>query len=716
MRIVFALLIVLFVFSTLNVQPGDAQVDLPEGAIARLSPGNFETIAFNSDSTLLASGGGVEVQIWNARNGIFNQTVEVKNAPPLGLVYGIAFRPNGTTLAIACSDRILYLWNGNASDTAWFNLGGSLYDVAFSPDGTMLAVGSEGRNDNHESLSVVHLWDVSTSNYRSIRTLTGHAGSGWVNSVAFSPDSKTLASGSIDGKVRLWDVSSGTLKNTLEHSDQVVDLAYSPDGTTIVAASGSYLHIWDVSSGTLKKRFRHGWAGDPLSSVAYSPDGTTIASGSTRGHGAILWDAETGAQKKRLTGNNGIVWSVAYSPDGTRLATGGTTSGASDSVLLWKVTSSVPTPTGAPVFTDGGTAMRSVAENTAAGVNIGVPVAATDMNNDTLTYTLSGTDANAFSLDTTTGQLRTRAALDYETKSIYTLTITVSDGNLIDIINVTVNVTNMADDAANVPNTADDAVSGIFPYVYWTDSWACKIQRANLSGANIEDLVPQVCPSKIAVDIDRGKMYWTESTLLSKIRRANLDGSNVEDLVTQNRNTAPELSGIALDVAGDKMYWIDGRKIRRANLNGTNIQDIVSFPEGRTHWADIALDVVRGKLYWADGDKIYRVNLDGSNMQEILDRWTINSIALDVVGGKMYYSDDHNIRYTELDGSNSQQLITGISAGDIALDVAGRKIYWVGSATNVGDRALGQRCSVREFGWNEHTAPRFHRNRRGKGT
>ena len=137
-------------------------------------------------------------------------------------------------------------------------------------------------------------------------------------------------------------------------------------------------------------------------------------------------------------------------------------------------------------------------------------------------------------------------------------------------------------------NIATSFAQGSPHYMYWTDFDDCKIQRANLSGANIEDLVPQVCPSKIAVDIARGKMYWTESTLFSKIRRANLDGSNVEDLVTQNRDTAPEFSGIALDVAGDKMYWIDGRKIRRANLNGTNIQDIVSFPEGRTHWADIA--------------------------------------------------------------------------------------------------------------------------------
>ena len=108
MRTVFALLIVLFVFSTFNVQPGDTQVDLPEGAIARLNHGNFdlETVAFNPDSTILASGGGDEVQLWNVRTGILNHTID-----GLGWVRSLAFSPNGTMLAIGLSDTILHLWN-----------------------------------------------------------------------------------------------------------------------------------------------------------------------------------------------------------------------------------------------------------------------------------------------------------------------------------------------------------------------------------------------------------------------------------------------------------------------------------------------------------------------------------------------------------------------------------------------------------------------------
>ena len=97
----------------------------------------------------------------------------------------------------------------------------------------------------------------------------------------------------------------------------------------------------------------------------------------------------------------------------------------------------------APVFTDGTSTTRSIAENTASGVNIGTAIAATDAENDALTYTLGGTDAAAFSIDRTTGQLKTSAALDYETKSSYSVVVIVSDDSLTDTITVTINVTNI---------------------------------------------------------------------------------------------------------------------------------------------------------------------------------------------------------------------------------------------------------------------------------
>ena len=103
-----------------------------------------------------------------------------------------------------------------------------------------------------------------------------------------------------------------------------------------------------------------------------------------------------------------------------------------------------------PEFTDGTSATRSIAENTASGQNIGTVIAATDVDaNTTLTYTLSGDDASSFSIVSTSGQLQTKAALDYETKTSYSVTVSVSDGNGgSDSITVTINVTDVAENRA----------------------------------------------------------------------------------------------------------------------------------------------------------------------------------------------------------------------------------------------------------------------------
>ena len=105
----------------------------------------------------------------------------------------------------------------------------------------------------------------------------------------------------------------------------------------------------------------------------------------------------------------------------------------------------------APVFTDGENTTRTVAENTAADTNIGIAVAATDADNDTLTYTLSGTDAASFAIVNTSGQLKTSEALDFETKSSYAVTVSVSDGKGgTDSIGVTINVTDVNENRAPV--------------------------------------------------------------------------------------------------------------------------------------------------------------------------------------------------------------------------------------------------------------------------
>ena len=106
----------------------------------------------------------------------------------------------------------------------------------------------------------------------------------------------------------------------------------------------------------------------------------------------------------------------------------------------------------APEFASA-TTSRTVAENTAAGEDIGNPVAANDANGDALTYALSGTDAASFDIDPDTGQLMTKVALDFETNATYSVTVTASDpGGLSDSIDVTITVTDVDED---VPAPAD---------------------------------------------------------------------------------------------------------------------------------------------------------------------------------------------------------------------------------------------------------------------
>ena len=101
------------------------------------------------------------------------------------------------------------------------------------------------------------------------------------------------------------------------------------------------------------------------------------------------------------------------------------------------------------------TASRTIAENTTTGVAIGAPVTATDPDTaDTPAYTLRGTNATFFDIDASTGQLQTKAAMDYETKSGYTVTVTASDGTLTATLDVTVTVTNI-DEAGTVTLSTD---------------------------------------------------------------------------------------------------------------------------------------------------------------------------------------------------------------------------------------------------------------------
>ena len=186
---------------------------------------------------------------------------------------------------------------------------GGVLSVAFSPDGNTLASGSSDKT--------IRLWDVDTGTV--LRTLRGHASN--VYSVVFSPDGNTLASGGRwDETIRLWDVDMGTVLRTLRgHTRHVYSVAFSPDGNTLASADDdNTIRLWDTNTGTHLQTLT-GHMRDVLS-VAFSPDGNTLASQSDET--IRLWDTNTGTQLQTLTGYMRQVLSVAFSPDGNTLASG----------------------------------------------------------------------------------------------------------------------------------------------------------------------------------------------------------------------------------------------------------------------------------------------------------------------------------------------------------------------------------------------------------
>lgn len=198
--------------------------------------------------------------------------------------------------------------------------------------------------------------------------------------------------------------------------------------------------------------------------------------------------------------------------------------------------------------------------------------------------------------------------------------------------------------------------------MYWTDAGAARIQRAGLDGSSVENLVTGLgIPYGLALDVSAGKMYWTDRQS-SRIQRSDLDGANVEDLITSGLVFPGEL---VLDVQGGKMYWTNpgSHKIQRANFDGSQVEDLVTSGLGSP--TGLAVDVSGGKMYWTDRrtDKIQRANLDGSRVEDLvtsgLDK--PNGLALDVTGGKMYWADAgaNKIQRANLDGSNVEDLLTG---------------------------------------------------------
>jgi WD40 repeat protein len=182
----------------------------------------------------------------------------------------------------------------------------SVQSVAFSPDGRQVASGSGDMG--------IRIWDAKTGT--ELRVLQNHKGS--VRSVAFSPDGKQVVSGSADKTVRIWDAQTGTeLRVLLGHYSNVFSVAFSPVGKQVVSGSvDKTIRIWDAQMGA-EVRVLQGHNGY-VSSAAFSPDGKQVVSGS-EDKTVRIWDAETGTEMRMLQGHNYPVHYVAFSCNGTRV-------------------------------------------------------------------------------------------------------------------------------------------------------------------------------------------------------------------------------------------------------------------------------------------------------------------------------------------------------------------------------------------------------------
>ena len=236
-----------------------------------------------------------------------------------------------------------------------------------------------------------------------------------------------------------------------------------------------------------------------------------------------------------------------------------------------------------PAFTDTAPTTRSVDENTASAADVGAAVAATDPESDTLVYGLTGTDASSFTIDSTSGQLKTSASLDFETDNSYSVNVTVHDGKdavgvadtTVDAtIAVTISINNLDEDGTvTLPATfagGTEATASVSDLDGTVSSPSWRWARGNTATGSFSNIGGATAASYTPVAADVGKYLRATVTYTdpqgsgktaSAVSSGMVGASNAEptfdDGATATR-TLPENSGAGVDVVGGVVAATDG--------------------------------------------------------------------------------------------------------------------------------------------------------------